>query len=195
MPTRKGEWRWVLRGEWREVFGIHGVIHSPKAIRIARDTNHQTAMCSPFLVGKGAGWIGLRQGGGGNPRNPLIRLIRDSDTAAGTGHARAARRPSPVSPLPPFAFRLSPFASPLSRLSSDHQQFLNLSAPSGVHSPQTDFAFASPVSPIIFCVLPLVSYVLRLVSSGEHGGIAPTHIASPLNWLSPVVPLLCLLCL
>ena len=30
------------------------------------------------------------------------------------------------------------------------------------------------------------------VPLGEHGGIAPTHY-SPLNGLSPVVPLLCLL--
>ena len=37
----------------REVLGIHGVIHSPKAIKTARDTNHQTAMCSPFPCRKG----------------------------------------------------------------------------------------------------------------------------------------------
>ena len=37
----------------REVLGVHGVIHSPKAIKTARDTNHQTAMCSPFPCRKG----------------------------------------------------------------------------------------------------------------------------------------------
>ena len=31
------------RGEWREVFGVHGVIHSLKAIRTAKETNHQKA--------------------------------------------------------------------------------------------------------------------------------------------------------
>ena len=28
--------------------GFYGVIHSPKAIKTARDTNHQKAMRSPF---------------------------------------------------------------------------------------------------------------------------------------------------
>ena len=30
--------------EWREGVGFHGVIHSPKAIKAARETNHQKAM-------------------------------------------------------------------------------------------------------------------------------------------------------
>ena len=48
-----GEWREVLRGDC--VRG-YGVIHSPKAIRTARETNHQKAMCSPFLVGTGGAY-------------------------------------------------------------------------------------------------------------------------------------------
>ena len=47
LPCRKGG-----RGD-RSHF--HGVIHSRKAIKTDRDTNLQTAIRSPFLVGKGPG--------------------------------------------------------------------------------------------------------------------------------------------
>ena len=88
----------------RERFlGFHGVIHSLKDIRTARETNLQKAMRSPFPCRKGG--RGDRSmaadakdtadendeaavGRWGNPRNPLIRLIRDSDTAGRKGRAR-----------------------------------------------------------------------------------------------------------
>ena len=38
----------VCEGFAREVFGVHGVLHSLKAIKTARDTNLQKAMRSPF---------------------------------------------------------------------------------------------------------------------------------------------------
>ena len=58
------------------------MIHSRKATKIARKTNHQKAMRSPFLVGKGAGGIGLAVGWWVVIRVIcVIRLIRDSDTA------------------------------------------------------------------------------------------------------------------
>ena len=60
---------------------FHGVIHLLKAIRTAGDTNLPKAMRSPFPRRKGGqGDRSCGRAVGGNPRNPLIRLIRDSDT-------------------------------------------------------------------------------------------------------------------
>ena len=45
----------LARNLSERVFGVHGVIQSLKAIRTARETNHQKAMRSPFPRRKGAG--------------------------------------------------------------------------------------------------------------------------------------------
>ena len=65
----------------RGFFGFYGVIHSPKAIRTARETNLQKAMRSPFPCRKGGRGDRSAVGRCGVIRVIcVIRLIRDSDT-------------------------------------------------------------------------------------------------------------------
>ena len=84
----------MARGFARGLREFHGIIHSPKAIKTARDTNLQKAMCSPFPCRKGGrGDRFCGRAVWGNPRNPLIRLIRDSDTV-GRGLTTAPHSPT-----------------------------------------------------------------------------------------------------
>ncbi len=81
LPKRKGEWREVLRGIARGGLGFYGVIHSPKAIETARETNRQKAMRSPFLVGKGPGDRSLFHG--------IIHSRKAIETARETNRQKA----------------------------------------------------------------------------------------------------------
>ena len=70
--TGRGNGERSSEGNGERFFGVHGLIHSLKAIRTARDTNLQKAMRSPFPC---------RKGGRGD-RSAVGRcgVIRDSDT-------------------------------------------------------------------------------------------------------------------
>ena len=79
-PCRKGG-----RGD-RSLF--HGAIHSPKAIRTAKNTNHQKAMRSPFPC---------RKGGRGDRSlfHGVIHSPKAIKTAKDTNHQKAMRSPFP----------------------------------------------------------------------------------------------------
>ena len=67
------------KGLCERVLGVHGVIHSPKAIRTDLDTNHQKTMRSPFPCRKGG--RGDRSSKKDRHRGLSLRLM-----AAGLSH-------------------------------------------------------------------------------------------------------------
>ena len=68
--------------------GFYDVIHSVKAIRIARDTNHQKATRSP---------LPRRKGGRGDRSNfhGVIHSVKAIRIARDTNHQKAMRSPLP----------------------------------------------------------------------------------------------------
>ena len=73
------------RGMCERFLGFHGVIHSFKAIRTARETTRQKAMRPPFLVGKGPG----------DRFHSVIPSRKAIRTARETTYQKAMRSPFP----------------------------------------------------------------------------------------------------